>query len=592
MALVSLAGLHRDGRPAAAPVALGPATPHARERFRRQVAGLCQRIRATSPGRWLLHCDDGYAFVVGFFALAHAGRPVLLPPNRQPGTLARLRGELAGALLDPGPGEAGLNGLPVWRPLDAPDGEPDGLDDLDPDEPRIHLSTSGTTGEGKWIAKALRHLDVEVTALERCFGERLEPDTPFFATVSQQHIYGLLFRVLWPLAAGRPFAASTYLHAEELLPRLDAAGAFALVSTPAHLSRAWGSGAADAARAGCRAVFSSGGPLAADTARAVARALGAAPIEVLGSTETGGIAWRSQGAGADGAPWTPLPGVQVASEPDGRLAVASPFVSVGEACGDGTQRFVTGDRAVLRADGRLELRGRADRVVKIGEKRLALPEMESQLRAHAWVADAALCGYESGSGTRVGAVVVLADAGREALAGAGRRGVSAGLVEHLAPHWDRVLLPRAWRYADALPRDEGGKLPLAALRERLEAPAPPVRDPVELAVRERAGSRELDLAVPPDLAYLEGHYAGFPLVAGVVQLGWAVRAALRWRDDGRRLRCVEALKFKHVLRPGDRFRLSLEAVAGEARVRFRLDAPGRVFSEGRLVFDGRGEPRA
>ncbi len=42
-----------------------------------------------------------------------------------------------------------------------------------------------------------------------------------------------------------------------------------------------------------RAIFSSGGPLPFEVAQESKRLLGPVPIEVYGSSETGGIAWRS-----------------------------------------------------------------------------------------------------------------------------------------------------------------------------------------------------------------------------------------------------------------------------------------------------------
>ena len=83
---------------------------------------------------------------------------------------------------------------------------------LDRDAPLAVLFTSGSTGAGRRVEKAVRHLEDEVAVLEQQFGAQLARDTRFLATVAPQHLYGLLFRVLWPLAAGRPFLRSALLH--------------------------------------------------------------------------------------------------------------------------------------------------------------------------------------------------------------------------------------------------------------------------------------------------------------------------------------------------------------------------------------------
>jgi len=334
-------------------------------------------------------------------------------------------------------------------------------------------------------------------------------------------------------------------------------------------------------RGACREVFSSGGPLGADTADAVRAALGRAPVEVFGSTETGGVAWRRQEPGEGRSRWTPLTGVRVervAEGPDaGRLRVRSPFVSSG-ARGEEEAACTLGDLVEIGANGRFLLLGRGDRVLKVGEKRLALPEMESQLRAHPFVSEAALLALEQGGETRVAAALVLTEPGRQALAAGGRRGVSARLAEDLALHWDRVLLPRAWRYLDALPRDAQGKTTQALLRELFTGS----RAPIVHAETRGPLSLTREVAVPEDLVFLEGHFDGFPVVPGVVQVGWAIEAAQAALGAAPAVAAVENLKFKDLLLPGQRGVLEIEWNEARDVLRFRLAAGERVFSTGRL----------
>src|SRR5262249_8163800 len=123
-------------------------------------------------------------------------------------------------------------------------------------------------------------------------------ETPvIWATVTHQHIYGLLFRVLWPLAAGRPFAAGRLVFNEEIAHRV--AGPAVLVASPAHLRRLPETVDWSPVRAGLRAVFSSGGPLPPEAADATLALLGVAPVEVYGSSETGGVAWRQRARHGD-----------------------------------------------------------------------------------------------------------------------------------------------------------------------------------------------------------------------------------------------------------------------------------------------------
>jgi acyl-coenzyme A synthetase/AMP-(fatty) acid ligase len=431
--------------------------------FRAAVWGLVGGFAALPPGRVALYTSDSYAFAVGLFAIWHAGRVAVCPPNDQPDSLHGLSDVVIAAVSD-GPGRV------PGRPLIS--AEVEGRNDfggvaLSPEAPALELFTSGTTGRGKAVSKAIHHLEDEVSVLEAQLGARVG-EAAVFGSASHQHLYGMLFRVLWPLATGRPFHATTLLHAEELLARLRDQNGCALVSVPAHLKRLTErDGFAELARH-CRVVFSSGGPLDPETAERWEASMGAAPTEIFGSTETGGVAWRQQGLERADAPWTPFDGVRVARDAvDGRLRVHSRIASVGTA----QSGFAMGDRIRELDDGRFVVEGRVDRVLKIGEKRLSLPRMEERLREHPLVEAAALLPLEQGGGTRVAAAVVLSDAGRSALAARGRRALGIELRDALGREWDRVLLPRAFRFVAALPEDAQGKITLSLLRELFELPA-------------------------------------------------------------------------------------------------------------------------
>jgi acyl-coenzyme A synthetase/AMP-(fatty) acid ligase len=138
--------------------------------------------------------------------------------------------------------------------------------------------------------------------------------SPVFSTVPHTHLYGLLFSVLWPLAAERCFYSRHILHVDELVPRMLEAECSVLVSSPTALKQLARHTDAEALRGSCQAVFSSGGPLATESAHAIARRVGRPPIEVLGSTETGGIAWRTQDPMGSDDRWTPFDSVDVSRD--------------------------------------------------------------------------------------------------------------------------------------------------------------------------------------------------------------------------------------------------------------------------------------
>jgi acyl-coenzyme A synthetase/AMP-(fatty) acid ligase/3-hydroxymyristoyl/3-hydroxydecanoyl-(acyl carrier protein) dehydratase len=594
----ALTALPRDPDAAPAAVAWRDGQALTPADFAAQVAAWRDLLAARPGPRWALFMEDTYDFAAALLGAWHAGKTVVVPGDMQDDTVTRLRGaadgflgDLPGALARPAPARA-------W----------DAFAPLDREATRLVVYTSGTSGEPLAIDKRLAQLDAEVHALEARFGAlcdtglvpaNLAPETVaagdavaglerdaaveppvVWATVTHQHIYGLLFRVLWPLAAGRAFAAGRLVFNEEIAQRIH--GPAVLVASPAHLRRLPEALDWSAARAGLRGVFSSGGPLPAEAAESALALLGVAPVEVYGSSETGGVAWRQRARHGD--TWQPLPGIAVRIE-DGELCVRSPHLP------DDTW-YRTADRAVPAGDGMdgFELQGRVDRIVKIEEKRVSLTAMERCLAASDDVAEARVlmladdaAGAAPAHAVRPAAVVALSASGREKLLHGGKPALVAALRARLLAAVDRVALPRRWRFVDALPVNAQGKSP-EALLGALFAPAP-VRPVPEWRVADAAHAVAA-LALAPELAVFDGHFPGWPILPGVAQVDWAIAFAReRFALPARFLR-LDALKFSQPAAPGMRLELDLRWNAAAATLQFEYRSDAGRHSSGRVVFAG------
>jgi acyl-coenzyme A synthetase/AMP-(fatty) acid ligase len=314
--------------------------------------------------------------------------------------------------------------------------------------------TSGSTGKPAAFPKKLSQFSVEMQAQEAVFGARLGR-ARVLGTVSHQHIYGLFYRVLWPLCAGRVFEAAQLFFPEEILTHAERAPDVLLVTTPAHLKRLPEAAPDAAPRGRFRAVFSSGGPLSMLSARLAFQNFRRWPLEIFGSSETGGVAFRE--LVHEDSPWAPLPGVQISIEPGTELL----RVRSGHLAEDAW--FTTSDRVRWLTGGTFELLGRTDRVVKIEEKRVSLDAVETGLHAGGWVLGARVVVLE-GARTELGAVVVPSALGRELLTREGKRGLNRALRAAVLHHVEQSALPRRFRYVDALPEDAQGKVTESALR--------------------------------------------------------------------------------------------------------------------------------
>jgi len=545
--------------------------------FRAQVAGWRAALAALPGQRWALFAEDSVDFAAALLGAWHAGKTVIVPGDMQADTLARLRGA--------------ADGLPDALARPAPLADAGAWPALDPQATRLQVYTSGTGGEPLAIVKRLEQLDAEVSALEVRFGALCDAGSTraptIWATVTHQHIYGLLFRVLWPLAAGRPFVAERLVFNEEIAQRVH--GPAVLVSSPAHLRRLPPALDWSAARRGLRAVFSSGGPLPLAAADSTLALLGAAPVEVYGSSETGGIAWRQQAR--DGQTWQPLPGVALRIV-DGELEVRSAHLP-------DALWWRTADRAAPApggADG-FELRGRADRIVKIEEKRVSLTALERRLEESPDVLEARVLVLAAPAqsaaaapgvprAARPAVVAALSASGHARLARAGKAALVAVLRASLLAAVDRVALPRRWRFVDALPVNAQGKSTEALLAALFDTPPPvcrPQRPAVEWGVVE-ADHATAALQLAPELLVFDGHFPGHAILPGVAQVDWAIAFARQRFALPPRFRRLDALKFSQPALAGMRLEIEWHWNAASATLQFEYRSAAGRHSSGRVVF--------
>ncbi|MBV8657175.1 MAG: acyl-CoA synthetase [Burkholderiales bacterium] len=532
--------------------------------FALQVAGWQTAFRAAGGRRWALYFNDTATFAAALLGAWHAGVCAYLPADTLPATLATLQSEVDGfagdvpAHLAPLASQAVPAAHQTWGRLDA------GL-------AALVVYTSGSTGQPSAIPKRLAQLSSEVRTLAHQWDDALG-NCAVVATVSHQHIYGLLFRVLWPLASGRPFLADRLAYAEDIVAALRCRAA-ALVASPAHLKRLPDTLDWAAARNGLRMLFSSGGPLP-DDALADCRHLLQAPIEVYGSSETGGIAWR-QRVSDDQLRWQPFDGVDIQAE-GGCLQVRSPNLPNGD-------WYESADRVEL-ADGGFTLLGRADRVVKIEERRVSLTAMEQVLsQSHLLRKARVIC--LPGRRVEVGVVAVPSDTGWALHDAEGKRALNQALRALLARVVEASALPRRWRYNWALPQNATGKTTEAGLLALFDP-----RRPVARLLAHSADAAQLQIDIAPNMSYFDGHFAMMPVLPGVAQIEWVVLFARELFALPPRFLRMDAVKFQQLVRPDDRLTMDLRLKATtttdlpSATLTFSLTSAAGTHASGRLVF--------
>lgn len=509
-----------------------------------QAAAIAQMENLT----WALWEADSYEFLVLLFAALLAEKQVLLPPNR----VRELEQDFAAQQI------YFLKRQDVEKviPLSLT------LDDAFLEQAQLYFYTSGSTGEPKKIPRTLKQLLNEVQGLSQSFS--FDEHAIAIATVSHQHIYGLLFKLLLPLATGRSFYVpqmafpEDVVQAQKQLEKLELSNY--LISSPALLKR-W---TTDVVLQQCQMVFSSGGKLESGVRPLLNRPI----IEVLGSSETGGIAHRAQDEDA----WTAFSNVAIRIE-DQQLMVKSNHAYEDD-------WITTGDGAAW-SDATCQtfkLMGRTDRIIKLEEKRLSLDAIEQSIQALDAVQQCHVLVLEHEHRQILGCIVVLKEHPREQLQQLGKSAFVGHLKQQLKDSLETIAIPRQWRFLSQLPQNSQSKLNKSYLQTLFK----PMLQPVVLSQSQSSDDYIFSLEFPPELACFKGHFPTQPIYPGVGQIGFLQHFAKSIWSDLNWCQGYEQLKFQNLIRPYAIVQLKLSRK--EHKVSFELRDSEQILASGRLLF--------
>ena len=419
--------------------------PITRRDFARDV--LCAARALVGLDGQRIAIDEGhpYRFAVLLNAVLWSGCTPVLFPGRG-AQFEALKDAYDAVLVDASDGVTVYPKLTLVVKMDA---EPLTIESLTkPDATRpIRLFTSGASGTPKCIEKTVGLMDREAEVTTRLFGAVTE-GAVVQSTVDPRHLYGLTFNIWFAFSAGRPIAKTRRVYQEQLLTLPHPV---ALITTPTFMRMLETTLAAPV----LPFVLSAGGPLS-DEAKATLTAWSPSTIyEIYGSTETGVVASRAHEsnalANAQTPDWTLIDEAMLSETADGWV-LTSPLLPTGVMMLD-DQLKLTGERT-------FHLLGRRDRVVKIGEVRLSLTEIERVVERTLGMGIRALP-VVHGERTLIGAVVNEALSPKWTGQLPDRRAVTQALHGTLDP----LARPRLWRSVPDWPMNAQGKVETQRLLE-------------------------------------------------------------------------------------------------------------------------------
>lgn len=425
--------------------------------WHQQVAQLTGQLLQSPQQTWLLYDNDSYQFSVSFFALIAAGKHLVLPQNGQP---QQLNACMAHADI-----YIGSEALPNHQCF-VPQAEVLPVEGLSLSaQTSIVFYTSGSSGQPKAINKTFGQLIIEIEQLETVFGDELA-GLSIVSTVSHQHIYGLLFKMLWPIWAGRDVYLSPFEYPEHLSHQLalQPQRRVCLISSPAYYHRLIRDNVLSEHADNIGAMFSSGGPLDLKAALTLKIQLNQRVYEIFGSTETGGIGWRAREKETDEV-WQAFGDIAIDVDSESSaLSIKSPYMSE-------SGWYQTDDRVQLVNNNQFKLLGRADRIVKIEEKRCSLDEIEGQLKQHPHIDEVRVLLVSDPQGDKrdcLGAVIVFSSLGAQAALDERKFITDRQFKHYLKAYFEPLVIPRKFRYLEQLPYNAQGKLNKQQLEQMFE----------------------------------------------------------------------------------------------------------------------------
>ncbi len=384
-----------------------------------------ERFSALSGTRILITTESNYSFLCLFLGIVLSGNvPVLIPQN------AILKEERY-ALAELWVTEEDLSEILAVCPSKTPT-KSDFKNSI------VELYTSGSSGAPKKITKTIDQLDLEAAQTTR-----LLPKSEVEAvasTADSEHQYGLTFNIWLAMSHGLAIYDKR-IKVPEDCSKIKV-NSF-LISTPSFLSNL------DPALLPppVRRVVSAGAPLTEKAASLVKNWLGCEITEIYGSTEAGVIAYRFTRDGKLSSLWTLFSDLSI---------IEDRLVSTGRLL----PSLILEDEYDFHNPRQFLLKGRKDNILKIGEERINLTNVEKTI-THFYSMPCKVIPMERNGRTLLGAVLLdpmVKEVSR--LPAAKILSMRNGLKDKIP----LLALPRFWRITPSWPQNNQGKILIQELR--------------------------------------------------------------------------------------------------------------------------------
>ena len=404
--------------------------------------------------------------------------------------------------------------------------------------------TSGSTGEPKTIIKSKDCMLAESRDLAKFF--KFSPDTIFVSTVSDEFMYGTTFTVMLPKALNCKVDGERVVYPEDIKDYEK----FVFVSTPSFLEKLAKYNYTFKHKP--EMIISAGAKLD-DKIFGYLEKISKGVTEIYGSTEAGVIAYRQK----HNAKLQFFENVKYINN-----TISSPYFDESE--------LELNDELEIFKDGFI-VKGRNDKIVKIQEKRISLDEIERDLNKSNLVKKS----YCLKLGDKLCSAIILNNEGKKLLENFGKLELIKA-IKKSAPF--NIITPKKWRFLTNLPTNERGKIDGARVKEWFNTN---VTYPNIVKLENDGQNAEITLIFPKNSNFFKGHFPGFPILPGVVQLFFAKEFARDIFNLNFVQQKVKKVKFSSIIKPEMKVKLVL--TRNEKSIEYKYIDEEKTFSSGTFV---------
>ncbi len=403
----------------------------------------------------------------------------------------------------------------------------------------IRFFTSGSTGKPKTIMKTLYNLEVEAQSTVDEFNIR--EGGIVASTTSSSHSFGIAFNFILPFYAGLRINQKKIEFPEQF----DVVGDYILISSPSFMQKLVKYDYIFDNPP--KQMFLAGAKLDKETLEYLKKYSDV--VDIYGSTETGNIAFKREDK-----VFTVISNVEVTTTSDNEIVVESEFFP--------ESKTILSDIIEFVGDKKFILKKRADRLVKIQEKRISLDEIEGIIKKYPDVDDC-YCFVED---DKLCCAIATKNIALEVQS-----------IKKFALNYSEIV-PKKWRILDEIPKNEAGKTDKNKLNKifgmNLSLPFVVSRNISE-------NSAEIELVFKHNCNFFKGHFDAMPILPGVVQLYYAryfiedvLGIELGYSE-------VKKVKFSNIINPDMKVKLVLKN--NEKSVEYTYLADDKIFSSGIFI---------